>query len=49
MFPDLEKILPMIEALVEELKVLNENLSDLKIMIAPKLGFKITKKKKEEL
>ncbi len=47
MFPDLQKILPMIEALVEELKVLNENLSDLKIMIAPKLGFKIKGKKND--
>ncbi len=47
MFEDLQKILPMIEALVEELKVLNENLSDIKKMIAPYLGFKIVKEEKK--
>ena len=46
MFPDLEKILPIAEELVKELKLLNENLFDLKLMIAPWLGFRVIEKKK---
>ena len=48
MFPDLEKILPMAEELIKELKLLNENLSDFKEMIAPYLGWKVIKNKEEE-
>lgn len=47
MIPDLEKILPVIEDLVRELKLLNENLLDLKTMIAPLLGFRVVKEKEE--
>ncbi len=48
MFPDLEKALLTIEALLKELKLLNENLLDLKIMIAPYLGFRVVKKGGED-
>jgi len=41
MFSELERVLPVLEALTKELKVLNEHLFDLKKMIAPYLGWKI--------
>ena len=48
MFPDLEKILPAIEALTEELKVLNGHLLDLKKMIASYLGWKVIEEEKKK-
>ena len=48
MFSDLGKALQMVENLIQELKTLNENLFDLKTMIAPYLGWKIVKDKEEE-
>ena len=48
MFEELAKILPMAEELVKELKILNENLFDLKTMIAPYLGWRIVDDKEEE-
>ena len=48
MFSDLGKALQMVENLIQELKTLNENLSDLKTMIAPYLGWKVIVKDKEE-
>ena len=47
MIPDLEKILPMFEELIKELKILNESLAQLKEMIAPKLGWRVVEDKKK--
>ena len=45
---DLGKVLPMLEGLVKELKILNENLSDLKKMVADYLGWKVLDDEKKE-
>ena len=41
MFSDIEKALQLLEALIKELKALNENLADIKRMTADLLGWKI--------
>jgi len=38
----------LLKDLIKELKKLNESLEDFKIMIAPYLGFKVVKNKREE-
>ena len=48
MFSDLEKALVMLEALIKELRVLNENLSQFKEMIAPYVGWRVVNDKKEK-
>lgn len=48
MFPDLEKILPMLESLVKELKKLNKNLVTLEEMIAPYVGWRVVDNKEEK-
>jgi len=45
---DLEKILPAIEILTEELKLLNGHLLDLKKMIAPYLGWRVVEEEEEK-
>lgn len=48
MFSELEKVLSVLEALTKELRMLNENLLDLKTMIAPYLGWRVVNDKEEE-
>ena len=41
MSSDIEKALQLLEVLIKELKALNENLTDIKKMVADLLGWKI--------
>ncbi len=48
MFLELEKVLPVLEALTKELKVLNENLSDFKEIACDVFGWRVVEDEKEK-